>query len=359
MGSNTFGKLFQITTFGESHGKGIGVVIDGCPSNITIDLSAIQAEVDFRRPGFSEHTTQRKEQDRLEILSGVFKGRSTGAPITLFIKNCDCDSSRYDKIKEVYRPSHANYTYLEKYGIYDHRGGGRASARETVARVAAGAIAKQIIAPVEIFAYIKQIGAIKAEDIDILSNQEQYREIRTNSQINCIDKKAEKKMLRLLKQIREEGDSVGGVIECVILSPPVGLGDPIYEKFEAMLASAMLSIPASKGFEIGDGFGVASMRGSEANDTFVVKEHQVSCLTNHSGGILGGITNGKPIIFRVAFKPTASIARLQKTVNINKEETTLDLDKKLDRHDPCVAIRAVSVIEAMAALVTADKLLYK
>lgn len=324
MGSNSFGQIFRITTWGESHGKAIGVVIDGCPAGIEISEEEINQELLKRAPGRSAYTSSRKEPDCAEILSGLFEGKTTGTPISILIPNQDVDSSKYEPIKNQLRPGHANYTYLKKYGIFDYRGGGRASARETACRVAAGAIAKKFLLSHGIVpkAHLKEVGG-----------EENYTEI--------------------LKQAQDEGDSLGGVIEVVVPNLPVGLGDPIYNKMEALLASAMLSLPASKGFEIGKGFSAASMRGSEHNDPFI---EEGKTETNHAGGTLGGITNGMPLTFRVAFKPTSSILKRQKTINLEGEPVEFEIPAG-SRHDPCVAFRAVSVVEAMTALVIADTLL--
>ncbi len=322
MGSNSFGRQFEVTTFGESHGKGIGCVIDGCPAGVFINEALIEKEMQKRRPGFSPFTSTRKEEDVVEILSGVFEGKSTGAPITLWIKNKDHDSTCYDDVKDVIRVGHANYSYLKKYGIFDYRGGGRASARETTARVAAGAIAKQMITPISIHARVIEIGGYK----------EGFNE--------------------LLEQAMEEKDSFGGLIECVVKGVPAGLGDPIYEKIEANLAKAILSINACKGIEFGSGFNSAKMRGSTHNDQM----ENGKFITNYHGGILGGITTGEDIIFRAPFKPTSSIKREMKTMTLDGRNTTSRL-KENARHDPCVALRAPVIVEAMTALVLVDLLL--
>lgn len=311
MAANFFGQIFRITTFGESHGPGIGVVIDGCPSNIPLTLEEIQEALDKRKPGTSPYTSPRKESDKAEILSGLFEGKTTGAPLTIFIRNHDADSTSYDTLKNIYRPGHAHFAYLAKYGLFDHRGGGRASARETAARVAAGVIAKKIVHPMNCHAQIETIGGL-------------------------IDYK------HALTLAKETGDSLGGLISCTLRNLIAGLGDPVYCKLPALLASAMLSIPACKGFEIDEGFAAASMKGSEHNP----KAHST----------LGGITTGEPLTFRVAFKPTSSIKKEQATTTISGEKTTLKLPEN-SRHDPCVAIRAVPVVEAMTYLVLADALL--
>lgn len=354
MASNFFGQLFRITTFGESHGPGIGVVIDGCPAGLPITVEEIAQELQLRRPGRNEFTTPRKEEDVPEILSGVFEGKTTGAPIAILIRNQDADSAPYDAAKQVLKPGHAHYTYLAKYGIFDHRGGGRASGRETAARVAAGAIAKKYLSSHGIFctAYIDEIGAIKAIAPNILTLRMQT----LASPLFCPDPIAEKKMMAAIIKAKEEGDSLGGIVACTATIPK-GLGDPIYAKLEAMLASAMLSIPASKGFEIGSGFQAARMKGSEHNDPFEVDENgNVFPETNFAGGTLGGISTGAPLYFRVAFKPTSSIRSAQKSATIAGEKTTFQTPQT-GRHDPCLAIRAVPVVEAMAALVIIDAFL--
>lgn len=323
MASNSFGTLFRITTWGESHGKAIGVVIDGCPAGLKIDQEEIQRALDQRAPGKSPYTSPRKEKDSVEILSGIFEGQTTGAPILLLIANHDADSEKYEPLKDCLRPGHANFTYLQKYGIFDYRGGGRSSGRETACRVAAGAIASKFIEQhgISVRAYIHQ----------------------------------EPELIALIEQVKAEGDSIGGIVEFQILGAPVGLGDPVYEKLEARLAYAMMGIPASKGFEIGSGFAAAKMKGSEHNDLFVMENDQVKTATNHSGGVLGGISNGMPIVGRVAFKPTSSIKKVQNTVDLEGRSVDLKLPEG-SRHDPCLAIRAVPVVEAMAALVMADLL---
>ena len=352
MACNSFGRIFRITTFGESHGSAIGVVVDGCPAGLPITNEEIDEQLARRRPGFNAHTSPRKEEDHAEILSGLFEGVTTGAPITIIIRNRDTDSSTYEAIKDLFRPGHANYTYLSKYGIFDYRGGGRASARETAARVAAGAIAKKFLSYSQIHcvAYLSEVGGIAAS----LSHQLQMAV--NASPIFCPDRDAEQKIMERIAEVREEGDSVGGIVGCMA-QIPVGLGDPIYGKLEAQLASAMLSLPATKGFEIGSGFAAARQKGSEHNDAFDLNEHgETITRTNFSGGTLGGISTGAPLFFRVAFKPTASIRKEQRTVSLKKERTTIQLSQEA-RHDPCVAIRAVPVVEAMTNLVLADAVL--
>lgn len=358
MPSNQFGNLFRITTWGESHGKAIGVVIDGCPAGISITEEEINYELSLRRPGFSLYTSPRKEEDRAEIYSGVFEGRTTGAPISLIIPNQNTDSSPYEPLKNLLRPGHANFTYLEKYGIFDYRGGGRASARETATRVAAGAIAKKILKQqeIEIVAFVAQIGSICAycddnESLDTL------KKATLESPIYCPDLEAAKEMMKLLVHVQKEGDSLGGIVEARATGLPVGLGDPIYEKIEANLAKAFLSIPASRGFEIGSGFSSVAMKGSEHNDLFEKNaEGKVITKTNHAGGVLGGITSGMPLIARCAFKPASSIKKPQETLDTDLQVQTMKL-KENAKHDPCVAIRGAPVVEAMTALVLVDCLL--
>ena len=348
---NTFGRLFRVTTFGESHGGGIGVVIDGCPPNIDISDAEIQRELDRRRPGQSKLTTQRKEEDRCEILSGVFEGKTLGTPIAILVRNKDARPEDYLEIARKFRPSHADFTYEAKYGIRNWQGGGRASARETIGRVAAGAVAKKILpafySEFEIVAYVAQIHEIIAK---INRSTVKMRDVEQNA-IRCPDAAAAKKMASLIEQIRGEGDSVGGVIECVARGVPPGLGEPVFDKLEADLAKAMLSLPATKGFEIGSGFTATRMRGSEHNDPFEMRGGKIRTATNNSGGVQGGISNGEEIYFRVAFKPTATIAHEQKTVTASREQTKL---AARGRHDPCVLPRAVPIVEAMAAIVLCD-----
>ncbi len=357
MASNSFGEIFRITTFGESHGPAIGVVIDGCPAGILLSQEEIDAALEKRRPGKGPYTSPRNEPDAVEILSGLFEGKTTGAPITLLIRNQDADSSQYASIKDLYRPGHANFTYLKKYGMFDYRGGGRSSARETVARVAAGAVAKKLLSKFEIdcVAFVAEIGGIPIHDPD-LSDLGALRHKTYSNALFCPDETAGKKMMARIEEVKLEGDSLGGILACVA-HLPVGLGDPVYSKLEARLASAMLSIPATKGFEIGSGFAAARMKGSEHNDAFGLDaEGHARTATNFSGGTLGGISTGSPLYFRVAFKPTSSIKKPQKTVSLTGEEVSFQLPES-GRHDPCVAIRAVPIIEAMTALVLADALL--
>ncbi|MES2122659.1 MAG: chorismate synthase [Chlamydiota bacterium] len=357
MASNGFGTLFKITTWGESHGKAIGVVIDGCPAGLPISDEEINAELELRQPGRSAYVTPRGEKDEAALYSGVFEGKTTGAPLSIIIFNRDADSSKYEPIKDLLRPGHANFTYLEKYGIFDYRGGGRSSARETACRVAAGAVAKKLLRHfgVQVIAYIKEIGGIVASELSL--SPDAMRKATLGSPLFCPDEQATQKMIAAIEKVKEEGDSLGGVIETVAYSLPVGLGDPVYEKLEANLAKAMLSLPATKGFEMGSGFAAARMKGSEHNDAFVVGDDGlVTTETNFAGGTLGGISTGLPLIARVAFKPTSSIKKVQKTVDVHKKEKEFKLPEG-SRHDPCVTIRAVPIVEAMTALVLADALL--
>ena len=349
--ANTFGQLFRITTFGESHSGGIGVVIDGCPPKIEISEAEIQRELDRRRPGQSKITTQRKEEDRCEILSGVFEGKSLGTPIGILVRNKDARPEDYAAIAKTFRPSHADFTYEAKYGIRNWQGGGRASARETIGRVAAAAVARRVLQTlcpkIEIVAYVAQIHDLAAT---IDRSKVKVSDVDANI-VRCPDKAAAKKMISLIEKTRADGDSLGGVIECVLRNAPVGLGEPVFDKLEADLAKGMLSLPATKGFEIGSGFSSARMRGSEHNDPFEMRGGKVRTATNYSGGVQGGISNGEDIYFRVGFKPTATIAREQKTVTASREQTRL---AARGRHDPCVLPRAVPMVEAMAALVLCD-----
>jgi len=347
---NVFGKLFTISTWGESHGPGIGVVIDGCPPRVPIDLDDIGRELARRRPGQSHITTQRKEADDVEILSGVGDGLSTGAPIALLVRNRDAHSSAYDHLKDLYRPSHADYTYEKKYGIRTVEGGGRSSARETIGRVAAAAIAKRILADacnLKIVAYVKRIHDIES-NVDV--EQVSLQDVESNI-VRCPDPEAAKAMIARIESIRKAGDSVGGVVEMVARNMPVGLGSPVFDRLEADLAKAMLSLPATKGFEVGSGFGGTLMTGSQHNDPFYVKGGCVRTRSNRSGGVQGGISNGENLVLRVAFKPTATINKQQETVSTSGEAVTL---RAKGRHDPCVLPRAVPMVEAMAGLVLVD-----
>lgn len=355
MAGNTFGKLFSITTFGESHGPAIGVIIDGCPSQIRIDEDFIQSELDKRRPGQSKITTQRKESDKVSILSGVFEGYSTGTPIAMLIPNEDQRSKDYSHIKDKYRPSHADYTYQIKYGIRDYRGGGRSSARETAARVAAGAIAKLFLKQVgiEIFAHVSGVGNIEAPNLDT-NDLNSLLEKRENNIVRCADPATAQEMISYIDQVRKSGDTVGGRISTIIRGVPVGLGEPVFDKLHSDLGKAMLSINAVHAFEYGSGFPGSTMLGSEHNDIFVNpedKSDQLKTLTNFSGGIQGGISNGMDITFRTGFKPVATIMSDQKTINQQGEISEI---AGKGRHDPCVVPRAVIIVEAMAALVIAD-----
>lgn len=349
---NSFGKLFKITTFGESHGKALGVTIEGCPAGLEIDEDKIRLEMQRRKPGQSKITTQRKEEDEIEILSGVFEGKSTGTPIGIVIRNADQKSKDYSHISDKFRPSHADFTYFEKYGIRDYRGGGRSSARETAARVAAGAIAKQLLAAkgVSITAFVTQVGELRLtkayQDLDLAEAE--------NNIVRCPDPETAEQMIHLIDSVRLERDTIGGVISCVIQNTPVGLGEPVFDRLHAELGKAMLSINAVKGFEYGSGFEGVKMRGSVHNDRFKKEGGKVKTTTNHSGGIQGGISNGEDIYFNVAFKPVATIMQDQDSINEAGEAVTVS---GKGRHDPCVVPRAVPIVEAMAALVIADYLL--
>ncbi|MGB7978723.1 MAG: chorismate synthase [Chlamydiales bacterium] len=358
MASNFFGQLFRITTFGESHGPAIGVVIDGCPAGLLISKEEIDRELALRQPGNNPYTSPRAEKDEVQILSGLFEGKTTGAPIALLIWNRDADSSKYEPIKNLLRPGHANFTYLHKYGIFDYRGGGRSSARETTARVAAGAVAKKFLDHngIELCAFVAEIGGLGIAEPNLDSPAKLRKKVFA-SPIFCPDSKAADKMMKAIEKAKEEGDSLGGILQCAVAKLPPGLGDPVYGKLEANLASAMLSLPATKGFEIGSGFAAARMKGSEHNDAFDVDEKgEITTTTNYAGGTLGGISTGLPLTFRVAFKPTSSIQKTQKTVNLKGQRKPFNLPEG-SRHDPCVAIRAVPIIEAMTALVLADAIL--
>ena len=347
--SNSFGKIFKISTFGESHGKAIGVIIDGCPSGVEINEKDIQLELDRRKPGQSKITTQRKENDSVEILSGVFNGKTTGSPISLFIKNNDQKSSDYDHISTIFRPSHADYTYHKKYKNRDHRGGGRSSARETANWVAAGAIGKKILEDlgIKINAYVSKVGKIEMD-----SNYKKLNLKNTESNIvRCPDEKFAKQFISLIDEARKNRDTIGGVITCVITGCPVGIGEPIFGKLHAELGKAMLSINAVKGFEYGSGFKGSEMKGSEHNDQFEIKDDKIKTKSNHSGGIQGGISNGEDIYFNVAFKPVSTIMKDQNS--IDSENKTVVVKGK-GRHDPCVVPRAVPIVESMAANVLVD-----
>jgi chorismate synthase len=347
---NSFGKLFHITTWGESHGPAVGVVIDGCPPRLPLAVEDIQGDLDRRRPGQSDITTPRKEADKVEILSGVFEGRTTGMPVSMVVHSSDQRPEAYAEMKEKFRPSHADYTYQAKYGHRDHRGGGRSSARETIGRVAAGAVARKILftaSGVEIRAFVTQIHDLIAPT---LTKFPTLAEVEASA-VRCPDAATAAKMIERIKQVRSAGDSVGGVIECRVRHVPVGLGEPVFDRLEADLAKAMLSLPATKGFEIGSGFAGTRLKGSQHNDPFVKETNRIRTATNNSGGVQGGISNGEEIVFRVAFKPTATILQPQKTVDVHGAETELQAK---GRHDPCVLPRAVVIVEAMAALVLVD-----
>ena len=355
MPGNSFGNLFRISTFGESHGTALGVIIDGCPPNMPIDIDFMNAELARRRPGQSHITTQRKEADEVEVLSGVFDGKSTGAPMAFLIRNSNQKSQDYDHLKESYRPSHADFTYQEKYGHRDYRGGGRSSARETVARVIGGAVAKQFLKQigVDVKAYVSQVGSLTVNKpytaLDLSKIEENI--------IRCPDASMAEQMISLIEQVRKQGDTIGGVITAVITGVPVGLGEPAFDKLHAELGKAMLSINAAKGFDYGSGFAGVTLQGSEHNDVFFNDGGKINTRSNHSGGVQGGISNGQDIYFRTAFKPVATIMQKQQSVNEKGEE--IDLAAR-GRHDPCVLPRAVPIVEAMAALVIMDNyLLYK
>ena len=344
---NSFGKIFKLTTFGESHGPCIGGIIDGSPSNIDIDISKIQYDLDRRRPGQSKIVTQRKEDDKVEILSGLFEGKTTGTPIGFIIKNKDQKSKDYDHIKDIFRPSHADYVYEKKYGNRDYRGGGRSSARETACRVVAGSIAKQILKNIKIVGFVKSVGSISLK-----STYKNYNLSDSEKNIvRCPDETTAKKMEELIIKTRKNGDTVGGVVSCVVSGVPIGLGEPVFDKLHAELGKAMLSINAVKGFEYGSGFDGTKMFGSKHNDQF---DSEGKTITNFSGGIQGGISNGMDIFFNVAFKPVATIMKSQKT--INKDGDSKEMKGK-GRHDPCVVPRAVPIVESMAALVILDNML--
>ncbi|HAV12596.1 MAG TPA: chorismate synthase [Opitutae bacterium] len=347
---NSFGTLFRISTWGESHGGGIGVVIDGCPPRLPLSEADIQFELDRRRPGQSDITTPRKESDTAKIVSGVFEGKTLGTPIAIYVPNGDQRPSAYSEMKDKFRPSHADFTYQTKFGIRNHEGGGRSSARETIGRVAAGAIAKKILfsaAKIETRAYITRVHDIEMPAIQNFPTLEDVEA----SPVRCPHPETAEKMVERIRGMRSEGDSVGGIIECRIRNLPVGLGVPVFDRLEADLAKAMLSIPATKGFEVGSGFEGSLMRGSEHNDTFINKDGSIGTSSNRSGGVQGGISNGEDLIFRVAFKPTATIIQNQNTVDKDGNETEL---MGRGRHDPCVVPRAVPIVESMAALVIID-----
>lgn len=344
MAGNTFGKLFRLTTFGESHGEALGGIIDGCPAGIELNLDVVRVEMQRRKPGQSTLVTQRKEEDEVQFLSGIFEGKTTGTPIGFIILNKDQKTQDYSDIKDTFRPSHADFTYQQKYGIRDYRGGGRSSARETACRVVAGAIAKQILSTMKINAFVSSVGNIfidkPYQDLD-------FSKTETN-EVRCPDEKTAEKMIQLIKEVKKEGDTIGGTITCVIQNVPIGLGEPVFDKLHAELGKAMLSINAVKGFEFGSGFCGAQMRGSEHNDLF---NTDGTTKTNLSGGIQGGISNGMDIYFRVAFKPVATLLQKQEVLTTSGELIT---QQGKGRHDACVLPRAVPIVEAMTALVMAD-----
>lgn len=352
--SSVLGTLFRISTFGESHGGGVGVVVDGCPPRLEVSVAEIQRDLDRRRPGQSKLTTPRNEADQVEILSGMFEGRTTGTPIAMLVRNKDARSSSYDDFKDIYRPSHADFTYDAKYGIRSWQGGGRASARETIGRVAAGAIARKLLRQlvgIEVLGWVQSVHDIDAE---IDASTVTLAEVEQNP-VRCPDPHKAAQMAERIDAARRNQDSLGGVVQCVARGVPVGLGEPVFDRLEADLAKAMLSLPASKGFEIGSGFAGTRLTGSTHNDPFVPGPAGLPrTTTNHSGGVQGGISNGEPILIRVAFKPTATISQPQRTVNRNNEAVTLEAQ---GRHDPCVLPRAVPMVEAMMLLTLADHLL--
>ncbi len=344
MAGNSFGRVFRLTTFGESHGKGLGGIIDGCPAGLKLDMAAIQRDLDRRKPGQSAIVTQRKESDQVTFYSGVFEGVTTGTPIGFLIPNADQKSRDYSHIADSYRPSHADYTYDQKYGTRDYRGGGRSSARETVCRVVAGAVAKQLLGDVSIQAYVSQVGTLRMET----PYEQLHLAEAENNPVRCPDPEMAARMEKHIREVRKTGDTIGGVVSCVISGVPTGWGEPVFDKLHAVLGGAMLSINAVKGFEYGSGFDGVKMRGSEHNDAF---NEDGTTRTNHSGGVQGGISNGMDIYFNVAFKPVATL--LQSYETIDKEGNEVSVQGK-GRHDPCVVPRAVPIVEAMAALVLAD-----
>lgn len=352
MAGNTFGKIYKLSSFGESHGVAVGGMIDGCPAGVEISIEYIQQELTRRRPGQSDVSTPRDEADQVEILSGIFEGKTTGMPIGFMVRNTNQNSKDYNHLKDLYRPSHADYSWQQKYGIRDYRGGGRSSAREHIARVVGGAIAKQVLANcgIEVSGFTSQVGSI------VLPYDYNKLDLTVTEQniVRCPDAEIAVQMISLIRELRDAGDSVGGVVSCVIKGVPAGLGEPVFDRFQSRLAQAVMSINATKGFEYGMGFAAAGMRGSEHNDPFIMKEGKVRTETNRSGGIQGGVSNGEDIYFRVAFKPVATIMTEQDTVNRSGEEVTIEAH---GRHDPCVVPRAVPVVEAMAAMTVLDLLL--
>jgi chorismate synthase len=358
MSGNTFGTIFRVTTWGESHGAAVGVVIDGCPPGIPLGEAEVQKELDRRRPGQSDISTPRKEEDRVTILSGIFEGRTTGTPISMIVKNKDADSSPYEKLRHTPRPGHADYPYDAKYGIRDHRGGGRASARETIGRVAAGAIARKVLAGhgIDVFAHVIELGGVRARESEITPSM--VKENIERTPVRCADLNAAEQMIELIRSVREQGDSLGGIVEIVATGATAGIGEPVFDKLDADLAKALMGIGAVKGVEIGAGFRCAGMKGSEMNDTFGISpngEEVVVSETNNAGGILGGLSTGAPIVCRIAVKPTPSISLPQKTVDLRTmQETEITIK---GRHDPAIPPRIVPVAEAMVAIVLADHLL--
>ncbi len=349
--SSSLGVLFRVATYGESHGTGVGAVVDGCPAGLELDVEWIQQRLDRRRPGQSALTTARQEPDRVAIVSGVEAGRTLGTPIALHIASTDQRPTDYRSLRTVPRPSHADYTYEQKYGRRSLSGGGRASARETAGRVAAGAIAEKLLLDawgVEVVAWVDRVGEVTVSEVDPLSVSREAVDVNS---VRCPDSAVAERMIELIEAVRDDGDSIGGTIACVARGLPTGWGEPVFDKLEALLARAMLSIPATKGFEIGSGFACATMRGSEHNDRFIHRGSTLGTATNRSGGVQGGISNGEPVVFRVAFKPPATISKAQSTVDFNGNETVLEAR---GRHDPCVVPRAVPIVEAMTCLVLAD-----
>lgn len=356
MASNSFGSIFRVTTWGESHGRAIGAVIDGCPAGLELSDQDINRELARRAPGKNSYTTSRAEEDQAGIYSGVFENKTTGTPISIIIFNQDARTAHYEPIKDLLRPGHANFTYLEKYGTFDYRGGGRASARETACRVAAGAVAKKLLSHygIQVGAFLKSIASLEADLPEV--ELDQLKILIEKNPLFCPDEKASEKMMSKIEEAKLQGDSLGGVVSFIITGAPVGLGDPLYEKLEANLAKAMLSLPATKAFELGAGAKAAQMNGSTHNDAFLHEHGRVQTKTNYAGGTLGGIATGMPVYGSIVFKPTSSIRLAQSSLNLQGEESLFQLPEG-SRHDPCVAIRAVPVVEAMCALVVADALL--
>ncbi|HIH62374.1 MAG TPA: chorismate synthase [Methanobacteriales archaeon] len=353
MGGNTLGKIFQVTTFGSSHGRAIGAVVDGCPAGLSLGVEDIQRELDKRRPGTSAITTPRREKDKVEILSGIFQGKTDGTPIAAIVYNEDVDSSAYEAIKYKPRPGHGDYTWRAKFGHYDYRGGGRGSGRITIGHVIGGAIAKKLLETfnIKVIGHVTQIGNIKARRID----PKHIEEYSLNNLVRCADKKAAEKMEKLILDTKKKGDSVGGIVEVIVLGAPAGLGEPVFSKLDADIAYALMGIGSVKGVEIGLGFKVAECNASEVNDEYYIEEGEIKTITNNSGGIIGGISNGMPIVARIAVKPTPSISLPQKTINFKTmKETTIQIK---GRHDPCICPRIVPVAEASIAIIIADHLI--